>query len=793
MNSEQLKVQLAVRKKHVKGKGAYQSVTPRVRIQMAYDRESRHKVLGRQYQLHPRSVARNCLLVAGTYLEMQSVWLDHLERICTENPPLIVCKNFRWDEKKEVVEVNLVPGASVTKDAVESLVSKCRIVIKWKSSRTPALCLDILTPPAPLMSNSAENIFSAVHHHPLIGKTIKQLTAIQATATWKSHTDEADGAHGNDRYHAHASTTASPNIRLPDCFQEMHLCSNHGNQLTATHFIVSLQQGLSSTIYTSNLFFAYNGHFTRVQNVVKPCVVRFLGVSYDPPPPGSELYTVQFMEFKMRQTKFVMKYDTDGTAIPSRHSVALQTALDEFRGVFNSSWWCKPRGPGPRWVHHCRRDGTCCAGSTDAERLKSTQDRSIAAIHATLLRKRPNKDAPSKWNKLLPSFDFWDQGVAPHGMLQTLVEAGMKQIGPSYAAAAAQAQARGVNVNQLADDDLTLSFHQVAGVRLQRVLGLLGDEDTLFRVRVTVVLTEVCRPLATFFQVAAEGKLRRNRPLLCDVASPATSPVVQSLQYISGFLRGSSPAFRMIWQHRGHETMHAWAQERPQEVACVRRSSMFLVAAIKIRHGHLLEEPYSFTSFIDDRSPPLYKGSVKRRFKARPRCCHRPGLAQQLKDKPDLDLDSEEFHMFIFCWALTVLLSLSDVERLHAVNSTFNRLAGGGVKWCQLAAHAVNHSSQCLLRRREKEQDENNLAVKGDEAAQQTSAPHALVAPASATSHSSSAAGTSSSTPSKRASRRNHMELPGMSDVTPAKKKAKVGVCEPVMMMKLGVGRHNHG
>jgi hypothetical protein len=80
----------------------------------------------------------------------------------------------------------------------------------------------------------------------------------------------------------------------------------------------------------------------------------------------------------------------------------------------------KPR-PG-EIVHHCRRDGSCCAGSTDRARLAHAQERLSEGIFKVLLRKRPSKMSTNKWNKLLPGFDFFFYGMAPHNLLALLVE-----------------------------------------------------------------------------------------------------------------------------------------------------------------------------------------------------------------------------------------------------------------------------------------------------------------------------------------------------------------------------------
>jgi hypothetical protein len=77
-------------------------------------------------------------------------------------------------------------------------------------------------------------------------------------------------------------------------------------------------------------------------------------------------------------------------------------------------------------VHHCRRDGSCCNGTTDQARRAHAQERLAQGMFGVLLRRRPSKMSTNKWNKLLPSFDFFNYGMGPHNLLALLIEAGLQ-------------------------------------------------------------------------------------------------------------------------------------------------------------------------------------------------------------------------------------------------------------------------------------------------------------------------------------------------------------------------------
>ena len=120
-------------------------------------------------------------------------------------------------------------------------------------------------------------------------------------------------------------------------------------------------------------------------------------------------------------------------------------------------------------------------------------------------------------------------------------------------AGAEQAARAPDSADNLAVDQYVL-FQAVAGVRLRRLLEVF--DRPLFDVIVTLVMvvSEPCRRISFFFQVAAEGRLRRNNPMMAELAWPPVSPVTAAMQYMSCLMRGTAPALRMVWQKRGYGT-----------------------------------------------------------------------------------------------------------------------------------------------------------------------------------------------------------------------------------------------
>eukprot|EP00972_Heterocapsa_arctica_P111931 16428888-Heterocapsa_arctica.AAC.1 len=172
-----------------------------------------------------------------------------------------------------------------------------------------------------------------------------------------------------------------------------------------------------------------------------------------------------------------------------------------------------------------------------------------------------------------------------------------------------------------------------AGVRLERTVAMLGSPTFLFSVKVVLVVGEASKRFAYYFQDAAEGRLRNDRPFLADLALQEASPVRAVQQYMAALMDGSAPALRLIWQHRGHTSPQQWAAACPGEARTLQRAVAMVAALLHRRHGHLAKAPFTFASLADSRSTAAHRAAVVKEFNDCPACCHRPGLAQQLRER----------------------------------------------------------------------------------------------------------------------------------------------------------------
>jgi len=89
-----------------------------------------------------------------------------------------------------------------------------------------------------------------------------------------------------------------------------------------------------------------------------------LRVQYSEAPQNAKAYAQEFRAFVLRNEKF------NGRLDGPNENQKLAGHLDEFLAAINSAWWS--HGDGGReaftLVHHCKKDGTCCPGSNDAEK-----------------------------------------------------------------------------------------------------------------------------------------------------------------------------------------------------------------------------------------------------------------------------------------------------------------------------------------------------------------------------------------------------------------------------------------
>ena len=284
-------------------------------------------------------------------------------------------------------------------------------------------------------------------------------------------------------------------------------------------------------------------------------------------------------------------------------------------------------------------------------------------------------------------------------MLHVLAEESLKSFQGNYEKAVNQ-----VVVGNCSEDKFdSLSFHAVAGVRMHRLQRFLGADKTNGYVAVFMTILEPGRALTFWFMQAAEGRLFNNKPFLMHLAVASASPLVASLQYLSGLLSGNPGAARLVWQRRGHASFHQWALALPEEAKIFRRVLLSTCGQLHRRYGLFSEAPYKLVALENDCCSAPEARAIVEAFEQKPACCHRPGMAQRLKALK-IDLRSESSRAWIWPWSLSLTLSLSNTERQHATHKRLNKQAGSGMLWEQFSVASILHQAKCQVQEQHRQE-----------------------------------------------------------------------------------------
>jgi hypothetical protein len=398
---------------------------------MGFCVEQRNKALGRMYQLGPKAVALNRIVVCQTFLMVQLAWLQYLVEECKRRAPRVVVTRRSWDETHHMVTLEwleLEPGDGPVRDHVEVMVSSMRLVIEWKDK--PILVLDVVSPPCPLLTPSASNINSALRGHPLLSESVAAVGELLRTAT-EHHISrsEFDGASGNDKLHAAVSSHPMFLDDSGTVFEAL-LCCNHQQHLVSLSILSMLNMEITNLVLASSSFLTANGHWSRLIGGLDHVIEKNLKVTYKPVQEHWYDYAVEICQFILRNERNDLDNQVadDGGVGARRANVALYMFLEEFLKVFNGPWWLG------EWWHHCKRDGSCCGppAATAEERLAISRKRAKQALRNVVLRRKPGKTSINKWSKLSLGFQFFVVGAAPHDMLATICRESLQAVRVTY-------------------------------------------------------------------------------------------------------------------------------------------------------------------------------------------------------------------------------------------------------------------------------------------------------------------------------------------------------------------------
>ncbi len=383
---------------------------------------------------------------------------------------------LKFDETKELVRMPpMLEGiAAESSESVETMVSSYKVLMAMKNSSRVAV-FDIVMPPIPLVGNKAEDMFAALQRHPSSTPFWNRLASILRKARHSTFVLEVDGASGNDRLFAHLAN--DERYIIGDTSYEKNICSNHDQHNIDVSHLALLGMSLSTDSFASSLFLRSDGHWRRLINAVVPFVEEELVVTYDQRDvEDGAAYAEAFTNLTFGTS--VTCDDRNQRHRPADESSKreVEGALEEFKTFFNTAWWLGVLG------HVCREDGSCCPGLTHEDRLPHCRRKAVALIMKAVVRKKPIRAASNKWTKHIPSFDFYVFGKNLN-ILPRLCKRAMTLLVAVYAAMAA---ANSPDPGQA----VSVSYHAVAGSRLDRLLRMVDDADVGYTQKMLVVVAE---------------------------------------------------------------------------------------------------------------------------------------------------------------------------------------------------------------------------------------------------------------------------------------------------------------
>ena len=105
-------LEVAIRHAKVRGKGQYQAIGPRTRLDVAYSVDVGMRSLARKTDMHHSSIMRNQLAVANTFVEHQDKYMGALVAMSRRCKPQVVATSPKWDETKQSnIKLHIVQGA----------------------------------------------------------------------------------------------------------------------------------------------------------------------------------------------------------------------------------------------------------------------------------------------------------------------------------------------------------------------------------------------------------------------------------------------------------------------------------------------------------------------------------------------------------------------------------------------------------------------------------------------------------------------------------------------------------
>lgn len=203
------------------------------------------------------------------------------------------------------------------------------------------------SPPIPMISASAENLYKGIHFHPSYAFMDQLLTEMFSLAKIPCHLHEVDGAYSDERFHAFCLTQDKYNPGKGGVFVDAVRCQNHATHLITVSMMSLIQGNLLSKLYQLSVFLANLGYVLRLQLALKEWILEHLEVH-------------EFSDTQALQPDPLMTEIVD-YLVASHHQQQQEgskraTAFDRHIRAFRDMWNGRASGPPEHYCNYCSEE-----------------------------------------------------------------------------------------------------------------------------------------------------------------------------------------------------------------------------------------------------------------------------------------------------------------------------------------------------------------------------------------------------------------------------------------------------
>ncbi|CAE7188657.1 unnamed protein product [Symbiodinium sp. CCMP2456] len=675
--------------------------------EVSFDKRHNRYALADQYQCSPQTIRRCFVTASQALLEAQLHLLKDLRSFVLTHKPDVAAACLMWDETGQTLALDAIDRTSrcQQRSTWNVLVGRLHFTIGYLKGPGVKLYREVVFPPLPLSTNSAESIFNGLFQHPL-SKPLIELTQEILAASRRSITAfETDGHLANEKlfFHFHNESkqeheqkkrqideaAADGQFSWTDSMprlSEQALCQNHqvnlvfNDAIRAAPRTESTGGDLIPNLYAGTLFLRMGGHFLRL--------IASLRVHIDNPgffqwrqnPSQADLDRGR--SFRNEVSAYLKAnlrhHDRQMTAVPRAHDwVKLEKEISHcFDNVLNGCGW--DHGV---LVHQCVN--SCCKTRREA------QDKVLLAATQILFRVVPCLPLTSDWTKIGPCLDAYIS-MDFHGLLGFLLQ----QSGWAH------------KLPQRAEDeeaDAKVDWRALAGRRFHRFCKVMSSHEERFERVLLAIAVEPLRHLHSTFLAFAHSAINEEAwPLLLRELWAPSSKYISVMQYYSALLAGQGSRLLLLAGLSGHETVESWILACPGEASSARSRLLMIAASLHRRYETTVDRyPWRLYSLADPRCCADHERICAEFFK-KPACCHSPGVAREIREALTAETfqsDLPSVRWLFLLHAMIIKFTVASVERRHA---THKSIADPGSPWYCFAAESVlaeaRHQAQAVER-----------------------------------------------------------------------------------------------